>query len=160
MYPFTGRPERLLLIPLFLVSLHISSANANDVEKTIIPGEPVSGTVAGKGADVYEIAIGDGSHLVIKLDGNALPIPELVASDKGDVAVSLAGIERAAGPVSGPTKVTFYTPTGEYAGKLSCPVSCNVKLPVSAKGVWTLVVSKRDQDEAAGRYTLSVNEQG
>ena len=123
-------------------------------------GDPVSGTVAGKSADYYQVAVGEGSHLVIKLDGNASPSPELVASSKGGVAVSLAGIEPAAGPISGPAKVTLYTPTGEYAGKLSCPVSCNLKLPVSAKGVWTLVVSKRDQDETAAPYTLSVNEQG
>ena len=155
------RQARRVLIPLLAtISLHIAPAHANGIDRTIATGEPVSGTVAGKGADIYKIAVGEGSHLVIKLDGGVSPSPEVVAVSLGGVAISLAGIEPAAGQTSGPAKVTFYTPTGEYAGKLSCPVSCNVKLPVSTKGVWTLVVSKQDQDEAAGHYMLSVNEQG
>jgi hypothetical protein len=151
--------RRFLFSLLFVFCLHLNSANANGIDKTIGSGEPVSGIVAGKGADIYKIAVEGGNKLAIRLDGKPSPVPTLIIAGFG--AVSLAQISPAGGgPVSGPAKVSVYTPTGDFAGKITCAQTCNLNFLVKARGVWTLVVSKLDQDEAAAKYALSVNEQG
>ena len=159
MSAFPGRPALRLFIPVLLATfLNVAPAHANGIDKTIGSGEPVSGTVAGKGADIYKIAVG-GNKLSIKLDGKPSPVPTFIIAGLG--AVSLAQITPAAGgPVSGPAKVSIYTPTGDLVDKITCAESCNLNFPVTARGVWTLVVTKPDQDEPAAPYTLSVNEQG
>jgi hypothetical protein len=157
---FSRRPALRLIVSLLLAtSLHIVPSHANGVDKMMTIGQPASGSVAGKGADIYKIEVGSGDSLVIQLEGNASASVDVTASNAGNPA-SLADIAPAAGPTSGASEVIVYTPSGDYAGKLTCAVSCNLKLPVTGKGVWKLVVLKRDQDEAAGQYTLSVNEQG
>jgi hypothetical protein len=149
----------LILSLLLATSLNILPAHSNGADGMITSGQPASGTVAGKGSNFYKIDVGRGDSLVIQLEGNASTAVDVIASNAGNAA-SLAGIAPAAGPISGATKVTVYTPAGDYAGKLACAASCNLKLPITGKGVWTLVVSKPDRDEPAGQYTLSVNEQG
>lgn len=161
MSTFSGRPALRLFVFLILVtSLQTVPAHANGIDKIIGSGEPVSGTVAGKGLDIYKITIGDG-YLSIKLDGQSSPAPDLIAARTND-ASALASISLAAGSISGPAKVTVYTPSGDYAGHLTCPDSCILNLSATANGVWTLVVTSQRQHEAAGaaNYTLSVNEQG
>jgi hypothetical protein len=127
-------------------------ARANDIDVTIPSGEAVSGSIDGHGADTYKVFVNSTGSLTVKLEGSA--VSQIMGL--GVFGFALAPAD----PKSGPTKITVYRPDGVKAGNLWCAATCNTKFAVTAKGVWTFVVSMQDQDKAAGHYKLSVNEQG
>ena len=49
-----------------------------------------------------------------------------------------------------------FTPSGAYAGGISCPESCAQDFAM-ADGNWTVVVTKSDNTDVTGTYTLSVS---
>ena len=54
--------------------------------------------------------------------------------------------------------VAVYTPTGGFAGGISCAASCSEDIPITADGAWVFLVSKLYGSDVTGTYTLSVND--
>jgi hypothetical protein len=64
--------------------------------------------------------------------------------------------------VSGTDKSGFFpeisviTPTGDPAAGFGCVDGCSQDFPITAEGIYTVIVSKGDDNDVTGNYTLSV----
>lgn len=56
------------------------------------------------------------------------------------------------------SEISVYTPTGGFAGRFACPASCNQDVSLTMGGIYTVVVSKFDDNDITGTYTLSLND--
>jgi hypothetical protein len=54
-------------------------------------------------------------------------------------------------------KVSVYAPAGEFAAGFNCVDSCGQDVPIATGGLYTVVVTKSDDNDVTGTYTLSVN---
>jgi hypothetical protein len=92
------------MAPFVFISLNIAPARANDIDVMVPMGEAVSGTVAGKGADIYKMFVGSGNTLAITLEGSA--VSQFVGLGRFGCPYAPAD------STSGPEKITVYTPAG------------------------------------------------